>query len=75
MPPPDIQSIPAKGSLKTQLIIRRAMEELENVPKQIGTAILDFDGKLIKVRGAKYLMIQMINSDRRQLLTNFAGDW
>ena len=51
------------------------MEELENVPKQVGTAILDFDGKLIKVRGTECLMIQMINSDQRPLLTNRAGNW
>lgn len=29
--------------------IRETMEDLENVPKQTGSAILDFDGKVMKV--------------------------
>jgi hypothetical protein len=28
------------------------MEQLENVAKQTGTAILDFDGKVVKVRSS-----------------------
>lgn len=30
------------------------MDELENVPKQTGTAVLDFEGKLVKVRSPRY---------------------
>ena len=30
------------------------MEDLENVPKQTGSAILDFDGKVVKVSRFSY---------------------
>ena len=47
-----IQALSFQKSKATEYInvkTNETMEDLENVPKQTGSAILDFDGKVVKV--------------------------